>query len=512
MSNGIYTFYPEFSQFVTLYRGVTAVWIGNGDSEDPANPDFPSFNNQGVLYASYIDDSVQNLGPVSSYAEAVASGKAGPGTDFPTEAAWILHIATVSQHAADALDASEDAEESALQAESWAVGTRDGDPDTEREGASTNNAKYWSDTAEGWAVGNEENNAQYYAGLAGDSATSAIASADEAKQWANWNIEGDPSATNNAKSYSEVSGEQRRQSESWAVGTRDGETDTQRSGAATNNSKYWSDQSKSWATTKENDNAKYYAETAGQHAINAGESEQNAKKWANWNTEGEPSATNNAKYYCDSSTANVQNAEAWANGTRNGFPISTGDPAEDKYARYWAIHASGSASDASDSALAASGSAIKAEQWATGGTSGTPTATNNAKYWALQAEDKADSVRNPSILIEYANSDRGSVVPSSGWDIVRDPVKGYYLWARMTVTWGDGTKSYLYNVAYEGLDGTGAVLSVNGETGYVVLDASMINIDKDAETPQTIVQALNTKLNASDYISDAQIDQLFAVG
>lgn len=504
MSNGIYTFYPEFSQFVTLYRGVTAVWIGNGDSSSPSNPDFPAFNEQGVLYASYIDDSVQNLGPVSSFAEAVASGKAGPGTDFPTEADWVQHIAITSQHAQDALNGARDSLQSAGDSESWAVGTRAGEPDTQRQGAATNNSKYWAEQAAGSA-----DSAGDSAQAASDSADEAENYADEAKEWANWNALGDPSATNNAKTYSDVSGEQRRQSESWAVGTRDGQDDTQRQGAGTNNSKYWCQQSQAWATTKENDNAKYYSEVAGQHSQNAADAEATAKKWANWNTEGEPSAANNSKAYCDTAALKAQSAEAWANGTRNGFPISAGDEAENKYARYWAIQANGSATTASAKAGEAAASALLASQWTNGNGSGEPGAQNNAEYFAELAGDRADSIRNPSLIVEYQSSTRASVVPTGDWVTTREPVKGEYLWMRMTLTWGDGSRSIFYSVSYQGMDGSGAVLSVNGNTGNVILDGSNLYVDYDAQTRQPIAAALASKVNTSDFISDNDIDALF---
>ena len=63
-----------------------------------------------------------------------------------------------------------------------------------------------------------------------------------------------------------------------------------------------------------------------------------------------------------------EDAEAIALGTRNGVPVSSGDPYYHNNATWYATQASGSAT-------AAAGSASKAEQWATGGTSGTPGAS-----------------------------------------------------------------------------------------------------------------------------------------
>lgn len=504
MSNGVYTFYPDFSQYVVLYRGVTAVWIGNGNSSSPANPEYPTFNDQGILYASYVDNSVQNLGPVSSFAEAVASGKAGPNTDFPTEADWIQHIVDTTQNAQDALDGAANAEQSAGDAESWAVGTRNGVTDTERENAATNNSKYWSEQSSGYADA-----AGTSADAASDSADDASGSAAEAKSWANWNAIGEPSATNNAKAYSESSKESSLQSESWAVGTRNSETDTQRQGAATNNAHYWSEQSKAWATTKTEDNAKYYSEVAGTHASAASNSEQLSKRWATWTVEGEPSATNNAKYYSDNASQNSSSSEAWANGTRGGIIIPSTDEAYNKNSKYWAGQASQSSVTASDYADAAGASALKAAQWTNGTGSGTPGATNNAEYFAEVAGEKADSIRNPVMTIEYQSSRRATVVPTGEWVTTRDPVKGEYLWARFTLTWYDGASSVFYVVSYQGLDGTGAVLSVNDQTGEIVLDGNNIFVDYGATNRKTINEILATKVDDTDFISDSQIDNLF---
>lgn len=103
------------------------------------------------------------------------------------------------------------------------------------------------------------------------------------------------------------------------------------------------------------------ATAAGNSASNAQTSAATAKNWATGGGEtGDPGATNNAKYF-------AQQAGASATSAGN------------------------SATSASGSASAAANSATAAEQWATGGTGGTPSATNNAKYYAEQAEETLDS-------------------------------------------------------------------------------------------------------------------------
>lgn len=46
-----------------------------------------------------------------------------------------------------------------------------------------------------------------------------------------------------------------------------------------------------------------------------------------------------------------EDAEAWANGTRNGVPVTSGDPAYQKNAKYWADNCIGMITDAQYSAL-----------------------------------------------------------------------------------------------------------------------------------------------------------------
>lgn len=46
-----------------------------------------------------------------------------------------------------------------------------------------------------------------------------------------------------------------------------------------------------------------------------------------------------------------EDAESWANGTRNGTPITSGDPAYQKNAKYWADNCIGMLTDAQYSAL-----------------------------------------------------------------------------------------------------------------------------------------------------------------
>lgn len=80
MADSIYTFYPNFKEFLPLYRGVLRVWMGDGKNTGTS----------GVIYAEYEDGTVTELGSASMYAVAVANGYTG------TEAQWTRMILGVA--------------------------------------------------------------------------------------------------------------------------------------------------------------------------------------------------------------------------------------------------------------------------------------------------------------------------------------------------------------------------------------------------------------------------------
>ena len=83
-----------------------------------------------------------------------------------------------------------------------------------------------------------------------------------------------------------------------------------------------------------------------------------------------------------------------------------------------------------------------------------------------------------SFAYAYALSISGTTIPSSGW--VNDPSqlgstdqwRGKFLWTRTTATWSTGDSEVTYTVAYSGVDGSGAVTSVNGRDGAVTIAIS----------------------------------------
>lgn len=126
--------------------------------------------------------------------------------------------------------------------------------------------------------------------------------------------------------------------------------------------------------------------------------------------------------------------------------------------------------------LTASAESVASDQQAsatvTGGTSGT------TKY-NIALKIPVGKTPIPTETYSYQNSTSGTTYPTGGtWTSTPNPEKGKYTWRKTVTTWAIDGVTYStttdYDVAYQGLDGTGAVLSVNNKTGNVVLGASDI--------------------------------------
>lgn len=453
-TNGNYTFYPKFQEFVTLYRGVIRVWIGDGETTGTA----------GMLYAEYQDNVIQQLGYVSDYEEA-KKYFADLGINLTYEE-WVGILCTTPQNARDA--------------ESYAVGTIAGQDvppedktyhnnskyykeqsgvwatgDGSGLGSPTNNSKYWAEQSKGFANGKDldgqamparsQDNAEYFkeearkwvgSGEAHASDTdNAIYYKNQAKLWANNGVQGDspgaqnnarywaeqaksysdgkdlsdttdirptdnseyyknqsklwanggtegetPSATNNSKYHSNVSYEERLQSESWAKGTREGSPDAIRPSASTDNSKYYSEQAKGWATgegSHSDESAKKFAIDADNSAQAALASEQAAKasEDAAFASEQAAKASEDAALVSEQAAQTAQSlaedaqraaetaqskaetaqhktedmsdeSEAWAIGTRNGEPVDQDDPTYHNNSKYYSEFARQAATEA----------------------------------------------------------------------------------------------------------------------------------------------------------------------
>lgn len=98
--------------------------------------------------------------------------------------------------------------------------------------------------------------------------------------------------------------------------------------------------------------------------------------------------------------------------------------------------------------------------------------------------------------VSYQASNSGTVAPSGSWTTTIPTVpQGSFLWTRTQLAFNDGTTVTSYSVSRYGIDGTGAVSTVNGVSpdgsGNVVITASDIAM-QDNQSIETNVTQLQT--------------------
>ncbi len=395
-TNGNYTFYPKFQEFVTLYRGVIRVWIGDGETTGTA----------GMLYAEYQDNVIQQLGYVSDYEQARVYFEE-LGVDLTYEQ-WVALLCATPQNARDA--------------ESWAVGKINGQDVSSTDKTYHNNSKYYKEQSGVWAtgdgsgLGSPTNNSKYWAeqskgftngkdlngqAMPARSQDNAEYFKEETRKWVG-SGEAHASDTDNAIYY-------KNQAKLWANNGVQGD-----SPGAQNNARYWAEQAKSYSDGKDlsdttdvrpTDNSEYY--------------KNQSKLWANGGTEGEtPSATNNSKYHSEQSHEERLQSESWAKGTREGSPDT--------------IRPSASTDNAKAYSEASHEENLQSESWAKGTRNSSPdsvrpnAATDNSKYYSevshdenLQSESWAKGTRNgtPDTVRQDAATDNAFYYSeqSKGW-------------------------------------------------------------------------------------------------
>ena len=101
----------------------------------------------------------------------------------------------------------------------------------------------------------------------------------------------------------------------------------------------------------------------------------------------------------------------------------------------------------------------------TGTSSTAPTAYTSYKWFQIKGEKgntgTAASVKTQSV--QYQASTSGTVIPSGTWlSSIPSVPQGQYLWTKSTVQFNSGSAQVSYSVAYSGLNGEGAVSTVNG--------------------------------------------------
>ena len=116
------------------------------------------------------------------------------------------------------------------------------------------------------------------------------------------------------------------------------------------------------------------------------------------------------------------------------------------------------------------------------GTATTPPTTVSAYTWVKVRGATGDTGQAASIssqAVTYMESTSGTIVPSGSWsENVPSVTPGNFLWTRTQLTFNDGSTVTSYSVSRYGIDGTGAVSSVNGQSpdinGNVALTATNV--------------------------------------
>ena len=111
-----------------------------------------------------------------------------------------------------------------------------------------------------------------------------------------------------------------------------------------------------------------------------------------------------------------------------------------------------------------------------------PTSWQSYKWYRIKGEkgDTGAPATLTSAQITYQVSDSGTIIPSGSWSSsVPSVTPGRYLWTRQVLQFNTGAPITSYSVSRFGIDGTGAVSSVNGigpdGNGNVALNASSVN-------------------------------------
>lgn len=142
------------------------------------------------------------------------------------------------------------------------------------------------------------------------------------------------------------------------------------------------------------------------------------------------------------------------------------------------------------------------------GTATTPPTTVSAYSWVRVRGDKGDTGDASTITaqnVSYQASSSGTVAPSGSWTTTIPTVPpGQFLWTRTQLAFNDGTTVTAYSVSRFGIDGTGAVSTVNQVSpdgnGNVALTATDIPMSNNLSIEETVddmgdeIDALKTSI------------------
>lgn len=111
--------------------------------------------------------------------------------------------------------------------------------------------------------------------------------------------------------------------------------------------------------------------------------------------------------------------------------------------------------------------------------------------------DKGDAAKLTSHSTTYMVSDSGTIVPSGSWvaDVPNVP-QGKYLWTKTVLTFNTGNPVTSYSVSRFGMDGSGAVSSVNGKNPDHTGNVSILAEDISTRSGTSVQAALNTAIKA----------------
>ena len=136
------------------------------------------------------------------------------------------------------------------------------------------------------------------------------------------------------------------------------------------------------------------------------------------------------------------------------------------------------------------------------GTATTPPTTVSAYTWVKVRGDTGETGAAASITsqsVTYMESTSGTIVPSGSWsENVPAVTPGNFLWTKTQLTFNDGSTVTSYSVSRFGIDGTGAVSSVNGQSpdtnGNVSLTANNVPAS-DNQSIQAHITAAETDID-----------------
>ena len=229
--------------------------------------------------------------------------------------------------------------------------------------------------------------------------------------------------------------------------------------------------------------AKTVAESAKTAASNHAILSQSYAKGGTGTREGEDA--DNAKYYKEESSASKIDAESAKKAAEAANTSAQG-------AKTAAQAAAQSAETAKQSAQSSAASAASNAQRAEDAVAHNPTVQNGIWYvWnpgsVSYVSTGVPATGEMTVEVTYQQGDSPAVPPTGAW-LTSPPevAQGKFLWTK--ILFSDNTIGY--SVARQGVDGTGAVVSVNGKSGEVTLTTDDVN----EGTRQYMTAAEKTKL------------------